>query len=77
MSKIGPSTTLRIKAVEVLNQRFGGPWFKFKGKNIKQMYFFPIFIKLIVIGYPSVKGIVFNQLWDDSTKFKITYQINE
>lgn len=36
VSKIGPSTPLRIKAVQVLNQRFGGPRFEFKGKNIKQ-----------------------------------------
>lgn len=36
VSKIGPSTPLRIKTVKVLNQRFGGPRFEFKGENIKQ-----------------------------------------
>lgn len=36
------------------------------------MYFFPIVIKLTVTGYPSVKGIVFDQLLDNSTKFQTT-----
>lgn len=72
MSKIDPSTPLRIKSVKVLNQRFGDPLFEFKGKKHQAMYFFLIVIKLIVTGYFSVKGIVFYQSWDNSTKFQIT-----